>query len=216
LLWRSLKQARLAFILLIYFLFVVSFSIMTTTFALYTMHRFDYDALHNGYLFLLIGTIAAVVQGTLIGRLAKRFGDMPLVIAGALMFTVSLAIVPYVGPNAGGLAALLAICGILAVGNSLAMPVLTSLSSKSVGPSEQGSVLGVTQSAASLARVVGPLLSAFLIYSATGPKHISDGSIRATFWAGALIMFVAFLAAVQFARSHAAEFKKTEIAPARS
>ena len=212
--WRSLKQARLAFVLLIYFLFVVSFSIMTTTFALYTMHRFDYDALHNGYLFLLIGTIAAIVQGTLIGKLSKRFGEMPLVMAGALMFTISLAIVPFIGPQAGGLAALLAICGTLAIGNSLAMPVLTGLSSKSVSRAEQGSVLGVTQSAASLARVVGPLLSAFLIYSATGPKHISDASIRATFWAGAAIMFFAFLAAVQFARKHAAEYEETEIAPA--
>lgn len=216
LMWRSLKQARLAFVLLIYFLFVVAFSIMTTTFALYTMHRFDYDALHNGYLFLLIGSIAAVVQGTLIGRLTKRFGDMPLVISGALMFTVGLGIVPFVGPHAGGLAALLAICGTLAVGNSLAMPVLTSLASKSVGRSEQGSVLGVTQSAASLARVVGPLLSAFLIYSATGPKHISDASVRATFWAGAAIMFVAFLAAVQFARSHADKLTENEIAPANN
>lgn len=214
LMWRSLKQARLAFVLLIYFLFVVSFSIMTTTFALYTMFRFGYDAEHNGYLFLLIGTIAAVVQGTLIGKLAKRFGEMPLVIAGALMFTISLAIVPLVGPGAGGLAALLAICGVLAIGNSLATPALTSLSSKSVSRAEQGSVLGVTQSAASLARVVGPVLSAFLIYSATAPKHISNNSIRATFWAGALIMFIAFLAAVQFARGHAAEYKKTEIAPA--
>jgi DHA1 family tetracycline resistance protein-like MFS transporter len=210
--WRSLKQARLAFVLLIYFLFVVAFSIMTTTFALYTMHRFEYDAEHNGYLFLLIGSIAAVVQGTLIGKLAKRFGEMPLVIAGALMFTISLAILPLVGPHTGGLVALLAICGVLAVGNSLATPALTSLSSKSVGRSEQGSVLGVTQSAASLARVIGPLLAAFLIYSATGPKHISDGSIRATFWAGAAIMFIAFLAAVYFSRSHAKEFKEPEIA----
>jgi DHA1 family tetracycline resistance protein-like MFS transporter len=216
LMWRSLKQARLAFVLLIYFLFVVSFSIMTTTFALYTMHRFDYDALHNGYLFLLIGTIAAVVQGTLIGRLTKRFGEMPLVIVGALMFTLSLAVVPFVGPHAGGLAALLAICGTLAVGNSLAMPVLTSLSSKSVGRSEQGSVLGVTQSAASLARVVGPLLSAFLIYSVTGPKHISDVSVRETFWAGAAIMFIAFLAAVQFARTYAVDYKEAEVITASS
>ncbi|MBV9209213.1 MAG: MFS transporter, partial [Acidobacteria bacterium] len=115
---------------------------------------------------------------------------------------------------AGGLAALLAVCGILAVGNSLATPSLTSLSSKSVGQSEQGGVLGVTQSAASLARVVGPVLSAFLIYSATAPKHISDTSIRATFWAGAAIMLLAFLAALYFARSHSSEYTETEIAPA--
>ncbi len=216
LMMRSIKQTRLAFVLLIYFLFVVAFSIMTTTFALYTMYRFGYDAQHNGYLFLFIGTIAAIVQGTLIGKLVKRFGELPLVVAGALMFTVSLFIVPFVGPQAGGLAALLMITCVLAIGNSLATPALTSLSSKSVSRGEQGSVLGVTQSAASLARVVGPLLSAFLIYSATAPKHISDVSVRATFWTAAAIMFIAFLAAVYFTRSHAREYTETEVAQVSS
>ena len=36
----SLKQPRLAFVLVIYFLFIVAFSIMTTSFSLYTMFRF--------------------------------------------------------------------------------------------------------------------------------------------------------------------------------
>ena len=48
---RSLKQPRLAFVLTIYFLFIVAFSIMTTSFSLYTMFRFGYDAQHTGYLF---------------------------------------------------------------------------------------------------------------------------------------------------------------------
>jgi DHA1 family tetracycline resistance protein-like MFS transporter len=213
---RALSQPRLGFVLLIYFLFVVSFSIMTTTFALYTMYRFDYDAQANGYLFLFIGGIAALVQGVLIGKLVTRFGEIALVIAGALIFTISLFVVPFVGPHAGGLLALLLICGVLAIGNSLATPALTSLSSKSVGRGDQGSVLGVTQSAASLARVVGPLLSAFLIYSAIGPKHISDASVRATFWVASAIMFIAFVAAVIFARSHAHDFSNSEIAPASS
>lgn len=216
LLWRSLKQARLAFVLLIYFLFIVAFSIMTTTFALYTMFRFEYNAQHNGYLFLFIGIIAAIVQGMLIGKLVKRFGEMPLVVIGALIFTLSLFVLPFVGPQVGGLVALLVITGILAIGNSLATPALTSLSSKSVSRSEQGSVLGVTQSAASLARVIGPLLSAFLIYSPVLPDHISDESVRATFWTGSAIMFIALLAAVYSMRSHATEYNEAEIAPISS
>ncbi|MBC7910409.1 MAG: MFS transporter [Pyrinomonadaceae bacterium] len=214
---RSLKHTRLAFVLLIYFLFVIAFSIMTTTFALYTMYRFGYDAQHNGYLFLFIGTIAAIVQGVFIGKIVKRFGELPMVVAGALLFTISLFAVPFVGPRAGGLVALLLITGLLSIGNSLATPALTSLTSRSVGRGEQGSILGVTQSAASLARVVGPLLSAFLIYSATSPpQHISDNSVRATFWTASAIMFIAFLAAIYFMRSHAAEYNETEVAPVSS
>src|SRR4030095_9167503 len=70
---RSLKQPRLTFVLVIYFLFIVAFSIMTTSFALYTMFRFGYDAQHTGYLFAYVGLIAVIVQGGLIGKLVKRF-----------------------------------------------------------------------------------------------------------------------------------------------
>src|SRR6185503_7480107 len=153
-----------------------------------------------GYLFAYVGLIAVVIQGGLIGRLVKRFGELPLVIVGALCFAGSLFAVPFVGPYRGGLLALLVGGGIFSMGNSLATPALNSLASKSVGPAEQGSVMGVTQSVASLARAVGPALAAFLIHSAIayggadGKTHfMSDRSLFVTFWTGSGIMFLAFL-----------------------
>ncbi|HKS08367.1 MAG TPA: MFS transporter [Pyrinomonadaceae bacterium] len=206
---KSLKQPRLAFVLTIYFLFIVAFSIMTTTFAFYTMFRFGYDAQHTGYLFAYVGIIAVIIQGGLIGRLVKRFGELPLVIVGALCFAISLFAVPFVGPAAGGLAALLIGGGVFSMGNSLATPALNSLASKSVGPADQGVVLGVMQSVASLARAVGPLLQAILISSAVAhlgadglPHFMSDHSLFVTFWTGAAIMFVASLLAFYFSQSH--------------
>jgi multidrug resistance protein len=204
----SLRQPRLSFVLIIYFLFVVAFSIMTTAFSLYTMFRFGYDAQHTGYLFAYVGLIAVIIQGGLIGRLVKRFGELPLVIFGALCFAISLFAVPFVGPAAGGLAALLVGGGVFSMGNSLATPALTSLASKSVGAAEQGSVLGVTQSVASLARAVGPFLAAVLINSSTAhlgadgiPHYMSDHSLFVTFWTGAAIMFVAFCLAFYYSRT---------------
>lgn len=211
----SLKKPRLAFVLTIYFLFIVAFSIMTTSFSLYTMFRFGYDAQHTGYLFAYVGIIAVIIQGGLIGRLVKRFGEVPLVIVGALFFAASLFAVPFVGPDTGGLMGLLIGGGIFSMGNSLSTPALTSLASKSVGRAEQGSVLGVVQSAASLARAVGPSLAAILIHSETahlgndgGLHYMSDHSLLVTFWTGAAIMFLAFLMAVYFARSHGKEYSK--------
>lgn len=213
----SLKQPRLGFILTIYFLFIVAFSIMTTTFSLYTMFRFGYDAHHNGYLFAYVGLIAVIIQGVLIGRLVKRFGELWLVIVGALFFAGSLFAVPFVGPNAGGLVALLIGGGIFSLGNSLSTPALNSLASKSVGAAQQGGVLGVTQSVASLARAVGPSLAALLIHSnlpvmgADGVTHyMSDRSLFITFWTGAVIMFLAFLLAVYFRRVHAPEYSEPD------
>jgi MFS transporter, DHA1 family, tetracycline resistance protein len=213
----SLKQPRLGFILTIYFLFIVAFSIMTTSFSLYTMFRFGYDAHHNGYLFAYVGLIAVLIQGVLIGRLVRRFGEVWLVIVGALFFAISLFAVPFVGPNAGGLLALLIGGGVFSLGNSLSTPALNSLASKSVGPAQQGSVLGVTQSVASLARAVGPSIAAVLIHSnsprmgADGVTHyMSDRSLFVTFWTGSVIMFLAFLLAVYFRRVPAPEYSESD------
>jgi DHA1 family tetracycline resistance protein-like MFS transporter len=207
----ALKQRRLALVLGVYFLFIVAFSIMTTSFALFTMYRFGYDAAHNGYLFMWVGILGVIIQGGLIGRLVKAFGEMRLIIVGALLFAFSLFAIPFTGPQTG-LLTLLAIGGLFAIGNSLATPSLTALASKSVGPSEQGTVLGVTQSAASLARAVGPSIQAVLIFSATktqgldGKLHdLSDQSFRTTFWTAAAIMLAAFLLAV-YLKSTASDY----------
>ncbi|HEY6120767.1 MAG TPA: MFS transporter [Pyrinomonadaceae bacterium] len=215
-LFRSLKQPRLAFVITIYFFFIVAFSIMTTSFSLYTMFRFGYDAQHTGYLFAYVGVISVIVQGGLIGKLVKRFGELPLVLVGAFCFAVSLFAVPFVGPAAGGLFGLLIGGGVFSLGNSLATPALNSLASKSAGPAEQGTILGVMQSAASLARAVGPTLAALLIHSATaypgrdGELHfMSDRSLFVTFWTGAAIMFVACVLALYFMRTYAAEYTRT-------
>lgn len=217
----SLKKPRLGFVLAIYFLFIVAFSIMTTAFSLYTMFRFGYDAQHTGYLFAYVGLIAVVVQGGLIGRLVKRFGELPLVITGAVCFAASLFAVPFVGPKAGGLLALLIGGGVFSLGNSLATPALNSLASKSVGPAEQGTIMGITQSAASLARAVGPTITAVLIHSemahngADGQPHfMSDHSLFVTFWTAAVIMFLAFLLAAYFTKAHAADFSESNVAQA--
>ncbi len=214
----SLKQPQLGFVLVIYFLFIVAFSIMTTVFSLYTMFRFGYDAWHNGWLFAYVGLIAVIIQGGLIGRLVKRFGELPLVVAGALFFASSLFAVPFVGPATGGLLALLIGGGIFSLGNSLSTPSLTSLASKSVGPAEQGSVLGVTQSVGSLARAVGPALAAILIHSAIafrgadGQTHfMSDHSLFVTFWSASAIMFLAFLLAIYFARARVRQYSEREV-----
>jgi DHA1 family tetracycline resistance protein-like MFS transporter len=200
---------RLAYVLVIYFLFVVAFSIMTTSFALFTMYRFGFDAAHNGYMFMFVGIVGAIIQGGLIGRLAKKFGELPLTVVGSLLFALSLLAIPFTSPQTG-LTLLLAVGALFAIGNSLSTPSLTSLASKSAGKGEQGGVLGVTQSVASLARAVGPALSAWLIYSAIaypgrdGKTHnLSDASMFHTFGAAAAIMFVAFLLALYFARTHA-------------
>ncbi len=219
---RALRQSRLAFVLAVYFLFVTAFSVMTASFGLFTLYRFGFDAHDTGWIFAFVGVVGAAIQGGLIGRLVKTFGEPPLVIVGALLFTASLVLIPFTGLHTGTLA-LLALGALFALGNGLATPSLMSLSSKSVGAGEQGGVLGVTQAVASCARIAGPLISAALIYSDIRTMgqdgklhHMSDRSVALTFWAAATVMFVAFLLAVYFARVYASDYRRDQAVPAES
>jgi DHA1 family tetracycline resistance protein-like MFS transporter len=214
----ALRQRRLALVLTIYFLSIVAFSIMTTVFSLFMMFRLGYDPWHSGWVFAFVGAISAAVQGGLIGKLVKRFGEPLLVVAGALLFSASLFATPYVNPMIG-LIGLLSIGAASSIGNALMAPSLSSLASKSATAGEQGGVLGVTQSVASLARAVGPSIAAVLIYSAAAhmgfdgqSQNMSDASIVRTFWIAAAIQFIAFLLAVYFARAYADKYSAGEIA----
>ena len=204
-LWHALREPRLAYVLTIYFLGIVAFSIMTASFSLFMMFRLGYDAFHNGWVFAYVGIISATVQGGLIGKLVKRFGEPWLVITGSLLFAASLVVVPLI-TVATGLFAILVTGAATSIGQALSAPSLSSLASKTATASEQGTVLGVMQSVASLARAVGPSMAAILIYSAVAhvgfdgiPQKMSDASILRTFWTAAAIQIMGLLLAIWFA-----------------
>src|SRR6266478_1604010 len=213
----SLKNPRLGFVMTIYFLSIVAFSIMTAVFSLFMMFRLGYDAFHNGWVFAYVGVISAIIQGGLIGKLVKRFGEPALAVTGGLLFSASLFVVPFIGP-AIGLIGILSTGAVTAIGQALSGPSLSSLASKSAGAGEQGGVLGAMQSVASLARAVGPALAAFLIYSAAAhggfggrPQNMSDSSIFRTFWTASAIQFIAFLIAIYFAREYGRKYAAGEV-----
>jgi len=214
----ALRKPALASVMTIYFLGIVAFSIMTASFSLFMMFRLGYDAFHNGWIFAFVGVISAIVQGGLIGRLVKKFGEPLLVIVGALLVAASLVLVPFVTPLTR-IAVFLLIGAATSIGQALLAPSLSSLASKSTSAAQQGSVLGVMQSVASLARAVGPSLAAVLIYSAVAhvgfdglPQKMSDASILRTFWTAAGIQFAGFVLALYFWRAHASDYSSTEVA----
>lgn len=197
-LFESLADSRFSLLTFLYFLLVTAFSIMTATFALYTMHRFEYDAEANGYLFAYVGILAVILQGVIFGPLAKKFGEAWLAVAGSFVLAGALFVVPYIGPEFGGLAGLLVGIAFFSVGNSLSSPALSSLASKVASEREQGRAMGVMQSSASLARAIGPALAGVLLNNAVG--DIDDFTIFRTFWTAAALMAVTFLVAIYFAK----------------
>ncbi|HYP26112.1 MAG TPA: MFS transporter [Blastocatellia bacterium] len=173
-----------------WFFATLAFSMLTAIYALFTLLRFNYDAAHVGYIFAFVGLVGAIIQGGLIGRLVKAFGDKALVIAGTAVTALSMFWLP-LSDSLGNL--LLATTGI-AVGNSLSTPTLNAMASKSASALLQGRVLGVLQSVASLARIIGPVLGGFLLSRDVQAASSTYG--KTPFWAGGVIMIIALILSV--------------------
>ena len=167
-----------------YFFSTVAFAMMTATFALFAAHRFKFDAWHTGFLFGYVGVIGAIIQGGLLGRLVKMFGDKPLAVTGTAIFAASVFVFPL---SRTVVLLVLASTGV-AIGNSLMTPTLNALASKSVSAALQGRVLGVMASVASLARIIGPVLGGWLLMR---DSEASATYGRTPYWTSAVIMLIA-------------------------
>ena len=141
-----------------------AFSMLEATFSLVAEHVWGMGAQQVGGLFGLIGAIGIVVQGGLIGRLVRAFGEPPLVVVGFASTAAGMAVLGTVPAGAGVWSG----CGLVAIGSSLSNPSLTSLISRSTGASEQGAVLGAAQSLGALARATAPGIAGWL-YTAWQP-----------------------------------------------
>ena len=144
--------------------FVLAFSMFISGFALFAERRFSwrdhpFGPREIGYLFGYIGLLSIFLQGGLIGRLIKKFGEPVLVAAGFLSLLVGQVLLGFsysVGP-------LVVASTVSAFGTGVIRPTLTSLISRYAGPGEQGVVLGLTQSLMSVASIVAPIVAGLLI-----------------------------------------------------
>jgi MFS family permease len=123
-----------------------------------------------------------VLQGGLIGRLVKRFGEAQLARAGFLSVFVAqimLGLIHSIPP-------LLVVAVLSSFGNGVLRPTITSLITRNVGRHEQGTVLGLNQSLNSIAQITAPMLAGFLI---------TEGALPFWAWVAALVSLVGFLVA---------------------
>ncbi len=169
-------------LLLISFLATFAFAGLEATFAMWSRRQFGWGPEQNGYLFAFVGILGALIQGGLIGRLTKRFGEGKLIVQGALALTIGIFLIPF----SHTLPVLVIAMMIAAYGFSVISPALSSALSLQADEHEQGSMMGVTRSASTLARVAGPAFAGLLfsVYGRDWP-----------YYGGALVMaVVVFLA----------------------
>lgn len=199
-------NSRLTIILMVNFFVMLAFTMVAASYALFTKHRFGFDARQTGYMFAYLGFLGSVVQAGMIGRLSKLFGDKAIAISGAIIFIASMFILP-VGSTMEML--VIASTGI-ALGNSLVGPTISALASRTVSSASQGRVLGIMASSASLAMIFGPILGDWLLGldSVNGFEHYG----RTPFWTGGAVMLVGLGLAltVQSERTRAKGLAKEE------
>lgn len=151
-------------LLLEFFLYWFAFSMFMSGFALFAERRYSFAGRaftpkEIGWVFALAGLVGVMVQGGLLGRLVKRFGEKRLIRVGLAALGTGYALLAGVSPWWSLAAAVV----VSAFGNSLLRPNMTSLLTQIIERDEQGLVLGLTQSLASLAQISAAPFSGWLI-----------------------------------------------------
>jgi MFS family permease len=118
-----------------------------------------WSAREVGLLFTFSGLLGILLQGGLIGRLVKRYGELRLGIAGFLAAAVAYALLGFTYT----ITMLLIVSVISSFGNGVLRPVITSRITQAVGRHEQGVALGISGSLSSLAMAFAPPTGGALI-----------------------------------------------------
>jgi len=153
-----LAMKEVGFLVGIYFLGTFAFTAFESTLPLLLDTKLHYDEEHVGYVFAFCGIMAAMVQGGGIGRLVKSFGERRLIGASLLVVAVSLVLMPL----ANSLPTMLAALAVFAIGSGINRAPTMGLISQLSPADEQGTTLGIAQSAGTLARVLGPTVATTL------------------------------------------------------
>lgn len=170
---RTFASAKTAAPVLTFFAVTLGFTQLEVAFGLYVLHTFHYTAQPAGILLAMMGIVMVVIQGGLIGRLSKHFGETKLVLFGLVTMALGMVMAGLASVVPVFVVALL----LIAIANGLINPSLSSLMSKGASHDERGGLMGIYQSGGSLARIIGPPIAGFCFehYAKASPIFLAAG-----------------------------------------
>ena len=182
---RFFQDRDLAKLLAEWLFFSFSFATFISGFALfaerrYTWHGHAVGVKEVGYLFALSGFIGIIMQGGLVGRMVKRFGERRMVQIGFLSAALGYAAIGFTHT----VWQLIWVSSLTSIGGAALRPALTSLVTQKAGRREQGLIIGLTQSLMSIAQIITPVISGILIQH----RFLTSWAV----WAGILSAFALF------------------------
>jgi len=178
----SLRKPLLGPTLLILFIVTLAFSTIPVIIPLLSIDFFNFNSLELSYVFIYIGLIQIVMQGFLINPLSKRLGEEKLIALGPILMAAGTLLMPIFQ----NLAVFYLTNALLAAGFGIINTSIPAFISKRISLNEQGSILGIAGSVASIANIPGPLIIG-LIYDIAGsfvPFFISAVMLATAFLIG--------------------------------
>jgi DHA1 family tetracycline resistance protein-like MFS transporter len=175
------RMTNLRWLLLAGFFYAFPFAILQANMTILLKDSLGWSATAAGLIATLVGVVDILVQGVLVGKLLLIFGDIKLGVGSLILVAISYILLGAIALIASPILVVVAVI-LFAGSGGLVENALRGLTSRMVGPSQQGLVGGAGQSMQSLAMILGPILGGVL-YAQFG--HATP------YWSGALIIALA-------------------------
>jgi len=150
--WPVLKSPAILTICLAQVGYMILFSAFESTFSIYTFETFHFTTQNNSILFLYIGLLGLVIQGSIARRAPKRLERV--LIAGIACVALGYLALHF----SSTVALLMGSLSILCVGVSIVNSYLPSLVTTYSDEANRGAVIGVYEGIGSLSRILGPII----------------------------------------------------------
>ena len=177
-LFKVFKDNKIKRLSLAFFIYFIAFTGLTTILVFFLQDSQDWTIKASNGPLVVVGIIAIIVQGGLIGPLVRRFGELKLTLMGTgFILSACFLLITFPEKNSG--AYIYLAVSFLAIGAGLITPTIRALISKKIDKNSQGSILSNLQGLQSLGSVLGYILAGN-VYEYFGP--------RSPFVAGGLIL----------------------------
>jgi DHA1 family tetracycline resistance protein-like MFS transporter len=157
--WDSLHEPLVGPLLNIRFFFALAAALFQTMFTLWAKDRLGLSAQSTAYILAYVGLLSVVVQGGVVGRLSKRYGDRQLIFWSIIIQVPSLLVWAFTPSVPVLLLVLIPLSFSTGVLNTIINTSLTRV----VEPEEIGGTLGISASLESLSRIISPAIGGWLL-----------------------------------------------------
>ncbi|MGB0391121.1 MAG: TCR/Tet family MFS transporter [Salibacteraceae bacterium] len=188
-------------LILAYFLIYLAGKSVENIWSFYTMLRFDWTSAEVGYSLAFVGLLVVVVQGGLISKVVKKFGQFKTIIIGFVCWICGLLLFSFA--TEGWM--MYAFCIVYCMGG-VAGPTIQGIMSNMVPGNKQGELAGALTSLISVTSIIGPLMftNLFSVFTRNDAPFEFPGI---SFFVGAILAFIAMVFAVKTLRSN--KFKES-------